>query len=183
MITSAEEIPKPFEGHVVTIKDGDSINVLSYADNKRYRIYLEGIDAPEYRQSKGVDAKKMVKTIVSGKKIKVYPVGYDKNKELVASVFLDDNNNVSFIMVRSGFAWCHPAYEEDAKLKELQRLAQEEGLGIWEQTEPLSPWLWREREPFAIAKNIIEEQGLLKEKNMLEFKENMMLINESLTID
>ncbi|MDA1587767.1 hypothetical protein PDK27_28900, partial [Bacillus cereus group sp. TH230-1LC] len=50
-------------GKVVGVADGDTVTVLS-AKNKRYKIRLQGVDAPELRQAFGRQSKKSLSDLV-----------------------------------------------------------------------------------------------------------------------
>ena len=47
-------------------------------------------------------------------------------------------------MVSEGHAWAYRRYLKNDHLLELERTAQEKGLGLWGITkDPIPPWQWR----------------------------------------
>ena len=64
-------------GKVVGVADGDTVTVLS-AKNKRYKIRLQGVDAPELRQAFGRQSKKSLSDLVFGQPVRVQLQGKDR---------------------------------------------------------------------------------------------------------
>lgn len=64
-------------GKVVGVADGDTVTVLS-AKNKRYKIRLQGVDAPELRQAFGRQSKKALSDLVFGQPVRVQLQGKDR---------------------------------------------------------------------------------------------------------
>ena len=64
-------------GKVVAVADGDTVTVLS-AKNKRYKIRLQGVDAPELRQAFGRQSKKSLSDLVFGQPVRVQLQGKDR---------------------------------------------------------------------------------------------------------
>lgn len=58
-----------FEGKVISVLDGDTIEVLH--DNKAERIRLYGIDCPEKGQAFGQKAKQATSSLLFGKDVRV----------------------------------------------------------------------------------------------------------------
>lgn len=47
--------------------------------------------------------------------------------------------------VISGAAWVYERYNTDKALTALQKAAQEQGLGLWADSQPVPPWEWRHK--------------------------------------
>jgi|SRR6266850_6761678 len=73
-----------FSGPVVSVLDGDTIEVLHNTHTERVR--LSGIDCPEKGQAYGQKASQ----------------GYDKYKRTLADVLLPDGTNVNHTLVKDG---------------------------------------------------------------------------------
>ena len=73
-----------FTGPVVSVLDGDTIEVLNghHAD----RIRLNGIDCPEKGQAFGQRAKQAASALAFGKEVTLQTHGYDKYKRTLADV-------------------------------------------------------------------------------------------------
>jgi len=59
-------------GRVVSIADGDTITILD-SQQQQHKIRLQGIDAPESRQSFGKLSKHNLSTLVAGHQVTVAP--------------------------------------------------------------------------------------------------------------
>jgi endonuclease YncB( thermonuclease family) len=91
-----------FSGKVVSVLDGDTIDVLH---NKRAkRIRLNGIDAPEKGQAFGQKAKQFVSEQAFGKEVTVKTFGLDKYGRTIGDVFLPDGRMLNEELVREGLA-------------------------------------------------------------------------------
>jgi len=101
-----EENPGPFFT-VVTVYDGDSIKVKN--SNLTLMVRLAAIDAPETGHGKlmgqplGLEAKKMLETLVSGKKIAIKSHGTDMYNRQLAEVFTN-GINVNLELLKAGMA-------------------------------------------------------------------------------
>ena len=132
-----------FSASVKKIIDGDSLVVS--ASGKSLEIRLYGIDSPEYDQPFSREAKKFAKTNILGQKVKIQPLYHDSYGRLVAIVFSGDavwNRE----LVRAGLAWVSPRYCKKAvcsSWKESERVAQKEKEGLWHDSRPDPPWVWK----------------------------------------
>jgi endonuclease YncB( thermonuclease family) len=78
-------------GKVVKIADGDTITVLD-ASNTQHRIRLQGIDAPERKQSYGRASGKYLSEAVAGKHVVIDYSKRDRYKRIVSKVLLSDQD-------------------------------------------------------------------------------------------
>ena len=46
-------------------------------------------------------------------------------------------------LVAQGYAWVYRKYSKDAELLRLEAEAQQKGLGLWAEPNPIPPWEWR----------------------------------------
>jgi micrococcal nuclease len=92
-----------FTGRVVSVLDGDTIEVLN--GHHAERIRLSGIDCPEKGQVFGTRAKLAASELVFGKEVILQTHGYDKYKRTLADVFLPDGTNVNHTLVKEGWCW------------------------------------------------------------------------------
>lgn len=137
-------LPAPFNGKVIKIVDGDTYDVLT-SDFKTIRIRMNGIDAPEKKQAFGTKSKDYLGSLCFGKTVKIVPISYDRNKRLIADSFTDRDLNLSRAMLRSGFAWHFKKYSKDKKMADDEDHARKIRAGLWADTEPIAPWLFRSR--------------------------------------
>jgi endonuclease YncB( thermonuclease family) len=76
-----------FTGKVVTILDGDTVEVL--VDQRPQRVRLEGIDAPEKAQPFGARAKQRLADLVGGQVVTVESEKVDKYGRTVGKLTLN----------------------------------------------------------------------------------------------
>jgi micrococcal nuclease len=91
-----------FSGPVVSVLDGDTVEVLH--TNRAERIRLNGIDCPEKGQAYGKRAKQAASELVFGKEVTLQTFGKDKYGRTIADVLLPDGTNVNHGLVKDG--WC-----------------------------------------------------------------------------
>src|SRR5689334_12730230 len=91
-----------FEGKVISVLDGDTIEVLH--DNKPERIRLYGIDCPEKWQAFGQKAKQATSSLLFGRSVRVETHGRDKHRRTLGTVFQGDMN-VNQELVKEGWCW------------------------------------------------------------------------------
>jgi len=91
-----------FSGQVVSVLDGDTIEVLH--NNRAERIRLNGIDCPEKGQAYDKKAKQAASALVFGKEVTFQAYGKDEYGRTIADVLLPDGSNVNHELVKDG--WC-----------------------------------------------------------------------------
>jgi micrococcal nuclease len=89
-----------FTGPVVSVLDGDTIEVL-YNDRPE-RIRLSGIDCPEKGQAYGTRAQQAASELVLGGEVTLQTHGHDKYGCTLADVLLSDGTQVNHTLVKDG---------------------------------------------------------------------------------
>jgi micrococcal nuclease len=131
-----------FTGPVVSILDGDTIEVLHNAHPERIR--LSGIDCPEKSQAFGTRARQALSALVFGKDVTLDTHGQDKYRRTLADVFLRDGTNVNHALVKDGWCWWYRKYAPgDAELEKLEKDARDTRRGLWADRQPVPPWVYR----------------------------------------
>lgn len=125
---------------VVRVKDGDSLVVASAG--REVDVRLAGIDAPELRQARGMEARTALETLVAGRDVELQLVGGDAYRRIVAHVLVD-GLDVNAEMVRRGLAWVPRQYNPAPALVRQEHEAQAAGRGVWGDAKPTPPWVWR----------------------------------------
>jgi micrococcal nuclease len=139
LLRAADAAPMPHivSATVVAVHDGDTLSVV--IGHKKERVRLIGIDAPELGQRPwGANAKRYLRELVT---LSRSSVGLefdlekrDKYGRLLAYVWTRDNKLINLEMVRNGYAVLYtfpPNVKRVELLREGQRYARENGLGIW----------------------------------------------------
>ena len=119
---------KVYQGKVVKVTDGDSINIL--VNKTQFRIQLAEIDAPERGQPYWKKSREALAYYVAGKVVDVFEVAIDRYKRIVGQVYVDDIW-INGELVSGGHAYVYPKYATSQKLYEYERLAKESQTGIW----------------------------------------------------
>jgi micrococcal nuclease len=145
-----EPAAETFAGQVVTIFDGDTVEVL--VDQRPRRVRLEGIDAPEKAQAFGARAKQRLADLVGGQVVTVESEKTDKYGRTVGKLTLN-GQDVNLAMIADGLAWWYRKYaseqpQVDRMLYEAaEARAKAERRGLWRDPDPMPPWEWRHRPP------------------------------------
>lgn len=127
---------------VIAIKDGDTFVILK--DRKEQIIRLSHIDCPEKKQPFGNKARQYASQLCFGKYVTLRGSNkYDRNKRLIAEVFLEDGTNINKELVKVGLAWHFKKYSDDPTYAVLEEKARKKQIGLWSEKEPVAPWLWR----------------------------------------
>jgi len=118
-----------FSGPVVSVLDGDTLEVLHHQHPERIR--LSGIDCPEKGQAYGNNAKHAASTLAFGKEVTVQMHGYDKYKRTLGDVILPDGINLNHELVKQGWCWWYRKYAPgDTVLEGLESDAREARIGL-----------------------------------------------------
>lgn len=97
-----------FTGKVVSVLDGDTIEVLHNGKAQRIRLY--GIDCPEKGQAFGTTAKQATSALVFALDVTLEIHGKDKYGRILADVLLADGANVNHALVKDGWCWWYRKY-------------------------------------------------------------------------
>ena len=127
---------------VPRVTDGDTIEVLH--SNRAERIRLNGIDCPEKGQAYGKKAKQATSALVFGKQVTLQTFGKDKYGRTIADVLLPNGTNVNHTLVKDGWCWWYRKYAPgDTELETLEKSAREAKKGLWVDSAPIPPWVYR----------------------------------------
>lgn len=133
---------KTFTGKVVSIKDGDTFEVLY--DGQAERIRLAEIDCPEKAQPYGKAAKNFASGLCYGKIVTVNSGGKrDRYGRVVGTITTQAGVNVNEALVKAGLAWHYKDYSESEALAQMEIQARAEKAGLWAGKNPVAPWDWR----------------------------------------
>ncbi|MDC0069596.1 thermonuclease family protein [Gammaproteobacteria bacterium] len=129
-------------GQVLKVVDGDTITIITDAQQTQ-KIRLSEIDTPERDQPWGRQASRALSKKVANKLIVAKVSGVDRYDRIIAEIFVGERN-INHEMVSEGHAWAYRRYLKNDYFLELERIAKENGLGLWGLTEgPIPPWQWR----------------------------------------
>jgi len=132
-----------FEGKCVSVKDGDTIEVMR--DKETVRVRLHGVDTPERRQPFSDVARRRTQELVKDRVVRVEVRDRDRYNRVVARVFVDDQD-LSLQLVKEGLAWHYSYYSSDPRLAFYEFRARKKRLGLWQDQNPEAPWDYRRRQ-------------------------------------
>ena len=143
-------IPEVWQVKEGSVYDGDTLRVVRGSEELRIRFC--GIDAPEKKMPMGIESRDHLRSLVniSNGEVLLIPIEQDRYDRTVAEIYVKDSLdtaiNLNVQMVRDGYAWHYEQYSGSCPVRGefaiAQKLAQEEGLGIWK-GNPQPPWEWR----------------------------------------
>ncbi|WP_034671127.1 thermonuclease family protein [Epilithonimonas caeni] len=136
---------KTFSARVIGIMDGDTMEILY--KKRPIKVRLAHIDSPEKRgtQPFGNNAKQALSDLCFGQIVSIHAEKYDRYKRLIAVVTNDKGQNVNQQMLKLGMAWHYKKYSKDADYAMLETEARKNRVGLWQDKNPIAPWLWREK--------------------------------------
>jgi len=142
-IVSTKNLKEQYSGYVINVLDGDSVVILD--DNKQQlNIRLGEIDAPEYDQPFGNQAKEVLAELVLNKTVVIKSQVVDKYGRIVGRIYIGQTD-VSSELVKKGLAWVYRKYATDKSLYQLEDSAKQANTGLWSlpEAERIEPWVWR----------------------------------------
>ncbi|MCO5100039.1 MAG: thermonuclease family protein [Burkholderiaceae bacterium] len=134
-------------GVVAYVYDGDSFR-LRTADGDEIGVRIAGIDAPERTQPFANVARKALQQAIGAREVRVEAIKRDAFGRTVGRVFVA-GHDVGLGQLEQGLAWHFVRYDADLPPAERERYARaqanarEQRAGLWQQSEPLAPWLFR----------------------------------------
>ena len=135
-----------FNGKVYKVVDGDTIWVKS--NNKVIKIRLSYIDAPELKQSYGIQSKEYLTSLILNKNVEIHSYRRDRYKRIIGEVYIHNNNESVFInakLLKNGYAWVYKRYRKNPYLMNLENYARTNKNGIWRLENPIKPWEYRRK--------------------------------------
>lgn len=138
---SGSLVAAEIQGKVIRVLDGDTIEVLQ--DRQPIRVRLLNIDAPEKKQPFGRWSGEQLKALIAAQPVTVTYTQKDRYGRVLGRVVTTNGIEANRYMVQSGAAWVYERYNTDNLLPAMQREAQKQKLGLWADSNPVSPWQWR----------------------------------------
>lgn len=139
-VNSYEKNQKGYK--IIGIKDGDTFVLL--LDGKEQVVRLAHIDCPEKKQPFGNKAKQFAANLCFEKVVYlIHNSTYDRNKRLIAEVILPDGTNLNKELVKNGLAWHFKKYSNNKEYAQLETEARNKKIGLWVESNPTPPWIWR----------------------------------------
>lgn len=147
---------RPVPVEIVGVTDGDSLTVrrTSGRDRDAVEIRLFAVDAPEWNQPFGAEAREFLTRAVQGRRdLLMEAVDTDRYGRLVAVIYRRRDGrrrSVNRLLVQQGLARWYSSYGgEDLGLQQAERDARRHRRGLWRQRNAVAPWEHRaaQRQP------------------------------------
>jgi len=122
--------------------DGDTVLISN--NNETFSLRIADIDAPEINQSYGKKSKRALMKICEHTQIHIQLIGHDKYHRKIGRLQCNQTQ-VSQFMVKNGHAWFYQHYSKDKQLMIAQQDAHKHKLGLWESSNAIPPWEWRQK--------------------------------------
>ncbi|MBL8820294.1 MAG: thermonuclease family protein [Planctomyces sp.] len=156
LVEYRRELPRGAEliGKVVELPDSDVLQIQT-VEGKEFRIRLNGVDAPELKQSFGETAREQLRKTVGSNPVRVITQGEDRTGQIIGDVYVrvagtketDKETHLNSYVVEHGLAWHFVRYAPDNKtLADAQKSAQGQKAGLWAESDPVAPWDWRRQQ-------------------------------------
>ena len=139
---SSAVLGEDFQGKVIGIIDGDTVDVLVQKETRRIRLYA--IDAPEKGQAFGSRAREATGRLVFGRTVTVVGHGRDRYGRTLGDIFLPDGSMLNERLVDQGWAWHYTRYSKNLRLAQLEEGARRTRRGLWADRQPIPPWEFRQ---------------------------------------
>jgi endonuclease YncB( thermonuclease family) len=142
-------------GYVVSISDGDTLTLL--VERQQHRIRIAGIDAPEHFQPYGNRSRTNLSRYAFNQDAKAECYKHDIYGRDVCTVWVRPYGcrdckltlDVGLAQVTDGMAWWdrnhvnEQSAEDRGSYESAETMAKLRRLGLWADTKPVPPWVWR----------------------------------------
>lgn len=138
-------------GKVITVIDGNTLEVAAAEDNHKHKVVLVGIDCPELSQEFGGQAKKFLEKLLLNKDVTVTFHGRDRWGNYLGVVTIgEDDPRIE--LLKEGLAWTAEK-NPNPDLESYRTWAQQKGRGLWRQENPTPPWVYRRKQTMTQPKS------------------------------
>lgn len=147
-VAIANNVQLVIEGKVINVHDGDTVTVLDQ-NNKKFHIRLQGIDAPELKQTYGSVSQQNLSRLVLGKEVSIFWTKVDKYRRTVGTIKID-GRDMNIEQVKAGLAWHFKKYQDEQEPQDrltyaaAEQHARAAKLGLWQDANPTAPGDWRQ---------------------------------------
>jgi micrococcal nuclease len=130
---------------IQTVHDGDTVTAVT-PTGQTERIRLLGIDAPEYHQPYGREARTTLNQKLRSQPLRIEAHGRDQYNRLLGVLWIGPRN-INQEMVTDGAAWVFDRGSPPAELLQAERAARQAQRGLWSAANPIRPAEWRMTHP------------------------------------
>ena len=130
---------------IVGVSDGDTLRARCGTPGayEQVKIRLSEIDAPESKQAFGERSKQSLSDLCFQQQAVITGGKKDKYGRTLARVECK-GQDAAMHQAQVGMAWAYTQYLTDQTVYRAQQAAQTNRVGLWTDTKPVAPWLWRQ---------------------------------------
>lgn len=133
-----------FSARVVSVSDGDTVWVTPLQSQRRMKLRLQGLDAPERCQPGGDEATRALRELVLNQTVAVAVSGQDDYQRGLARIRLQ-GKDVGAFMVSQGLAWSYRFKGDPGPYVREEQAARQAKRGVFAQARPERPRDFRRR--------------------------------------
>ena len=131
------------DGRVAHVVDGDTLDVI--VEEKRIRVRIFDIDAPEQKKPYGHRSRQSLFAICGGESAQIEGDKQDRNGRMLPHV-RGDGTDAGAEQLRRGMAWVFGRYAPaGSPLYAIEQEARAARRGLWATIGPVLPLGWRDR--------------------------------------
>ena len=132
------------KGIVTNVIDGNTIEI-SVGDHEKYKVLLHGIDSPEPGQNYSEQAKRLLSKLLYMKSVTILIHGKDRLGTRMGEILVDGASDPRHTLIKEGLAWTSEK-EPIVQLESLKEQARSAGKGLWQEENPIPPWIFRRQQ-------------------------------------
>lgn len=144
------------QGTAVRVLDGDTL-IVADGRQRKIRVRLSGIDAPEKNQSYGRQASANLAALVLGKAVTLQWEKRDAYGRVIGQVLVAPSAcsscgrsvDIGLAQITAGYAWGYRSesreqtHEDKLRFAFAENSARARHRGLWSAPQPVPPWQWR----------------------------------------
>lgn len=133
-----------FAARVVTVSDGDTVWVTLVPSERRMKLRMQGIDAPERCQPGGEASTLALRELLLNQTVEVEVRGQDDYQRGLARIRFQGKDVAAF-MVSQGHAWSYRFKSDPGPYVREEQAARQARRGVFAQARPERPYDFRRR--------------------------------------
>ncbi|MCX7169700.1 MAG: thermonuclease family protein [Proteobacteria bacterium] len=155
-IWTSAPLATTLQGTAVRVLDGDTL-IVADSRQRKIKVRLSGIDAPEKNQPYGRQASAHLATLVLGKAVTLAWEKRDAYGRVIGQVLVapaacsscGKSVDVGLAQVTAGYAWWYRSesreltHEDKLRFAFAENSARARHRGLWSAAQPVPPWQWR----------------------------------------
>ena len=133
-----------FAARVVSVSDGDTVWVTPVQSQRRQKLRMQGMDAPERCQPGGEASTRALRELLLNQTVEVEVSGKDDYQRGLARIRYQ-GKDVGAFMVSQGHAWSYRFKSDPGPYVREEQAARQARLGVFAQARPERPYDFRRR--------------------------------------